>query len=750
MSSSDYNYDEGGQFFPFFMLTMVGLVTIPLTYNVLRASTDLEQTASRVKSDFKPKNVDLIDAQRRRRKRQNRKTKRIIAVVLGYAFMAYMIYLIAVTQRTVLKMWDPYDILGVSRSASEREINTFYKRLSLKFHPDKARPNAANNETMETVNDRWVEMTKAYKALTDEEIRNNYLQYGNPDGKQSTSIGIALPKWMVEEGNRWIVVAFYGILLGIILPYTLGKWWYGTQALTKDKVLHASAGNLFREWKEDISEGDVVAATSIGDEFKESFKGPRSDAGAAKVESKVLSSSALAEADKNRLKAIDDPVRRKTLALLWAYLARIDLGDPELEKEKYDVAPTAQLLNNSFTSITLPFGAVKALLASYHTSQRIIQAVPPTSSPILQLPNFTQIIVEKISKFPKTPMTFQKFMSLPASTRRSLCSDLSDQKYEQAMIVASQIPQLVVAKAFFKVIGERVVTPGSLVQMVIKARVIPPGTPEKDIPPINPLDLEDVDPDEGDLDALHGRNPAKTKRKKLPDGSYVENDAKEGSVQPPLAHAPYFAAEHAPRWHIFLAESRSARISVPPFTFTSFDKPIFNTDAATGKITPTFNIVTLKCSFQAPPQVHTFPFVMHLVCDSYIGLDEQVDVVLDVRDPKEAEVVESDEEISEPEEGTYQRSPNSSLQQIGILIDFTIDSLAGQLQAMKSGGMTSSTSPTTKRKVKKTSREDTFAGWQGRACCADQGDSDESDSDTEGEVDSDTSETDTETEDEDA
>lgn len=659
MSSSDYNYDEGGQFFPFFMLTMAGLVTIPLTYNVLKPSTDLEETASRIQSDFKPKNVDVIDAQRKRRKRQARKTKRIIAVVLGYAFMAYMVYLIIVTQRTVPKMWDPYDILGVSRSASERDIDKFYRNLARTHHPDKAKPDLSKNETMDDVNSRWVEMTKAYKALTDEEIRNNYLQYGNPDGKQSTSIGIALPKWMVEEGNRWIVVAFYGILLGIILPYTLGTWWYGTQALTKDKVLHSSAGNLFREWKEDISEGDIVAATSVGDEFKDTLKGARSDAGAAKVEGKVLNSGALTAADKSRLKAIDEPVRRKTLALLWAYLARIDLEDPELEKEKFDVAPTALLLNNSFTSITLPFGAVKPLLGSFRTSQNIIQAVPPSSSPILQLPNFTPQIIEKISQSSKTEMTFKKFMSLPSATRRSLCSDLSDQQYNQAMTVASQIPQLVIAKAFFKVVGERVVTPGSLVQLVVKARVIPPGTPEREIPPINPLDLEDIDPDEGDLDALHGRKPAKNKRRKLPDGSYVEDDAKDNSVQPPLAHAPYFAADHAPRWHVFLAEARTGRISVPPFTFTAFDRPIFSTNPETGKVSPTFNVVTLKCSFQAPPQVHAFPFVMHLVCDSYIGLDSKVDVVLDVRDPKEAEIVESDEEISEPEEGMNSPVRNS-------------------------------------------------------------------------------------------
>lgn len=747
MSSSDYNYDEEGQFFPFFMLTMAGLVTIPLTYNVLKPSTDLEQTASRIQSDFNPKNVDVIDAQRKRRKRQARKTKRIIAVVLGYAFMAYMVYLIIVTQRTVPKMWDPYNILGVSRSASERDIDKFYRNLAKTHHPDKAKPDASKNETMDDVNSRWVEMTKAYKALTDEEIRNNYLQYGNPDGKQSTSIGIALPKWMVEEGNRWIVVAFYGILLGILLPYTLGTWWYGTQALTKDKVLHSSAGNLFREWKEDISEGDIVAGLSVGDEFKETFKGARSDAGAAKVESKVLNSSALTSADKSRLKSIDDPVRRKTLALLWAYLARIDLEDPELEKEKFDVAPTALLLNNSFTSITLPFGAVKPLLGSFHASQNIIQAVPPSSSPILQLPNFTTQIVEKISGASKTEMTFKKLMSLPSTTRRNLCSDLSDQQYNQAMTVASQIPQLVIAKAFFKVVGERVVTPGSLVQLVVKARVIPPGTAEKDIPPINPLDLEDIDPDEGDLDALHGRKPAKNKRRKLPDGSYVEDDAKDNSVQPPLAHAPYLAADHAPRWHVFLAEARTGRISVPPFTFTAFDRPIFSTNPETGKVTPTFNVVTLKCSFQAPPQVHAFPFVMHLVCDSYIGLDSKVDVVLDVRDPKEAAVVESDEEISEPEEGMNSLVRNGFACNTDTNTRAT-DSLAGQLQVMKSGGL----SPTTpkRRTKKKTQSMDAGQGPVPVANAPVEDDTDD-ESDTDGDdFDSDTSETDTETEDEDS
>jgi translocation protein SEC63 len=54
--------------------------------------------------------------------------------------------------------------------------------------------------------------------LTDEDTRKNYEEYGHPDGKQSYSMGIALPKWLVEGSNSYITLAFYGLLFGIFLP----------------------------------------------------------------------------------------------------------------------------------------------------------------------------------------------------------------------------------------------------------------------------------------------------------------------------------------------------------------------------------------------------------------------------------------------------------------------------------------------------------------------------------------------------
>lgn len=112
--SSEYSYDEQGQFYPFFIFTLTTIVTLPLTYSLLAPSKDVVSTAPRLQTDYKPEHADLIQAQRTAQKRKQRKVKRAIAVVLGWAVMAGMLYLIITTQRTVAKIWNPYDILGVS------------------------------------------------------------------------------------------------------------------------------------------------------------------------------------------------------------------------------------------------------------------------------------------------------------------------------------------------------------------------------------------------------------------------------------------------------------------------------------------------------------------------------------------------------------------------------------------------------------------------------------------------------------
>lgn len=291
------------------------------------------------------------------------------------------------------------------------------------------------------------------------------------------------------------------------------------------------------------------------------------------------------------------------------------------------------------------------LLSAFRVSQHLIQAIPPNGSPLLQLPHFTPAIARAIEgEGSKHHLTVQQLMDMPEYKRRKLAMDqsrvLNPKQYNEAINVARQIPLVRVEKTFFKVMGEKYITPGSLVQFIVKVRVIPPGT--LNIPNIDPLDLEDVDPDEGDLDALLNRKPPKISKVEKIDGTSATSDKEEEPMQPPLAYAPYFARDHSPRWHMFLAENKQNRVAVPPFVITHFDKPIFD---ELGQ--PTFNVQTMKLQFQAPSQPGNYTFIMHLMCDSYIGMDSKAETTLVVEDSVKAEEIESEEDISEPDEGMF-------------------------------------------------------------------------------------------------
>lgn len=655
--STDYSYDDQGQFFPFFFVTLSALVVIPVTYSVLKPSTELESTAPKINSNFKPKEGDLVDFQKRRQKKRERKLKRIVLVVLGWAFIAFNVWWMLNTQRLVLKIWDPYEILDMSRGATERQVQSRYRKLSKTMHPDKARPDSAQNLTLESINERWVEIVKAYKTLTDEDVRRNWEEYGNPDGKQSTSIGIALPQFLVGEGNGKYVMIVYGALLGVLLPYFVGSWWYGSQKKTKDNALVTSVGKLFKEFSERIDNNGVISALSVGDEYEQILKGHKSDAGLGQIEKRILATgtttataAGLTKKDSAKLQDLDDGIRRKALALIWAYLGRIELTDPALNDEKIEVAPTALALNDAFISIALAYMFTSPVVAAYKASQNIIQALPPDAPPLLQLPYLDRDAIKQIEGAALTSqrkhLTVQAFMGIPEPQRREITkkAGVSAKQYDSIVKIASQLPRLVVERTFFKVSGEKYVLPGSLVQFVVKARFIPPGS--TNVPEVRPSDLEDKDPDETDTKASRDE----------------EEEARQH--QPPLTHAPYFARDHAPRWHLFLTDVRQGKIAVPPFTYQTFDKPILTAD---GK--PTYEVQTLKMQFQAPPNAGLYRFQMHLVCDSYVGFDDRRDVSMTIEDESKAQEEEAEEdEISEPEE----------------------DSLAGQMAALKGQSPTSS------------------------------------------------------------
>src|SRR5690554_7895957 len=67
---------------------------------------------------------------------------------------------------------DYYEVLGVPKSADEKEVKKAYRRLAMKYHPDR---NPGDKEAEE----KFKEATEAYEVLSDANRRAAYDQIGH-------------------------------------------------------------------------------------------------------------------------------------------------------------------------------------------------------------------------------------------------------------------------------------------------------------------------------------------------------------------------------------------------------------------------------------------------------------------------------------------------------------------------------------------------------------------------------------------
>ncbi|CAF0707832.1 unnamed protein product, partial [Brachionus calyciflorus] len=87
-----------------------------------------------------------------------------------------------------------YKLLGVSKTATTKQIRVAFKKLALEKHPDK-------NTNDPNANELFIRINRAYEILKDEELRKKYDQFGEDGLKENQNSGHNYQSWNFYQQN---------------------------------------------------------------------------------------------------------------------------------------------------------------------------------------------------------------------------------------------------------------------------------------------------------------------------------------------------------------------------------------------------------------------------------------------------------------------------------------------------------------------------------------------------------------------
>ncbi|KAI9221154.1 hypothetical protein BC828DRAFT_405175, partial [Blastocladiella britannica] len=579
----------------------------------------------------------------------------------GWAVVAYLSYIIFSTEIDLPTQWDPWQVLGVSTSAAKSEIKRAYYALSRTQHPDKV-----DDADKERANVLFAEISKAYKVLTNAEARQNFEDWGHPDGKQAFSMGIALPSAIVDAHNSPFVLLGYGLVFGVFLPYRIGQWWYRTRKYTKDGILSKSMGVLFKRIKDDTGLKSLLVTVAHAQEFVEEipYRGAADDAVVAALEAPLAAAFAAQgedwDAQRDLHAAAATPAARRALAFLLAHLVRPKGYVPSADAQR-TVTKAAMLLQRGALQITLARGWLVQSLYTMDLTQLLAQGTWHSRSALLQVPHVTIDHVKQLAARDPPVRSLQEFSDQTEAQRRTLFKDMKPDQVADMNAFTNAFPRIVLEKLDFKVIGETGITPGALVTCTMRVRLVPINVSAESLKAEYEAKKKEKEAAKAAKAkaAAQGTDGAVAKRRggasaagadaddEDSDGDFdslaLEGEGDGGAgkaiharLAPAvrISHAPRFPADKRPGWWVFIGNLGANRVITPLRVSDLEDRK------------------TLKLQFQAPGQPGTYPFSVFIKSDHWVGADMRLDVQMKVDPPRQDAVVEDDDDISDPEEDT--------------------------------------------------------------------------------------------------
>ncbi|XP_016391754.1 translocation protein SEC63 homolog isoform X2 [Sinocyclocheilus rhinocerous] len=442
MAGQQFQYDDSGNTFFYFLTSFVGLIVIPATYYLWPRDQNAEQL--RLKSLRRVHGRCLWYRLRLMKSQQSIvPTLKKAALLFGWAVFLFLAYKVSKLDREYQE-YNPYEVLHLEAGASIAEIKKQYRVLSLKHHPDKG-----GDEAM------FMKLAKAYSALTNEESRNNWEIYGNPDGPRVTSFGIALPAWIVDQKNSMLVLLVYGLAFMVILPVVVGTWWYRSIRYSGDQIL-INTTQLFMHFMyktPTMNMKRLVMVLTAAFEFD-----PRSNKEAIiRPTDNIEVPQLIRELGNINVKKKEPPFcypySLKARVLLLTHLARMDVSENIEEDQRFVVKKCPALLQEiinvgcQLTMMATSRGGLRApRLTSIENcmklSQMVVQGLQEAKSPLLQLPYFEEEHLRYCMSKKYKVRTLQDLVSLKDSDRRNMLRFLGEEKYEEVLAVLWSFPYI--------------------------------------------------------------------------------------------------------------------------------------------------------------------------------------------------------------------------------------------------------------------------------------------------------------------